>query len=206
MTALIEPEKKIVHAFFDCQNLFLSVKQLWPEHKTPDFDPVALARAVVKNQDRWSLKGIHLYTGIHERDKNPQLHTFWTQKLARHKAQDSRVTVFTRPLRYSGVPDRNYCERTFFRAREKGIDVRIALDLVRGARLGEYDVAILFSQDQDFKEVAEEIRAIAHERQRWIKIASAFPTDDSHRRGIDKTDWIPFSRELYKLCLDCTSP
>lgn len=66
MTALIEPEKKIVHAFFDCQNLFLSVKQLWPEHKTPDFDPVALARAVVKNQDRWSLKGIHLYTGIHE--------------------------------------------------------------------------------------------------------------------------------------------
>ena len=205
MTALIEPDIKIVHAFFDCQNLFLSLKQLWPEHNRPDFDPVALAIAIVKKQDGWRLKAIHLYTGIHELDRNPQLHTFWSQKLARHKAQDSRVTVFTRPLRYSGVQDRDDSGKTFMRAREKGIDVRIALDLVRGARLGEYDVALLFSQDQDFREVAEEIRAIAHDRKRWIKIASAFPTDGRHRRGIDKTDWIPFSKDLYEGCLDNAS-
>jgi hypothetical protein len=43
------------------------------------------------------------------------------------------------------------------------------------ARLREYDVALLFSQDNDFAEAAEEIRAIAIEKRRWIKIASAYP-------------------------------
>jgi hypothetical protein len=32
-----------------------------------------------------------------------------------------------------------------------------------------------FSQDQDFAELADEVRAIAREQQRWLKIASAYP-------------------------------
>ena len=81
--------------------------------------------------------------------------------------------------------------------------MRIALDLVRWARLGRYDVALLFSQDDDFKEVAVEIRAIAKERQRWINIASAFPCSTSQRsRGVDKTDWIKIDEGLYNSCLD----
>jgi len=80
-------------------------------------------------------------------------HTFWSRKLAAHKARDDRVTVFTRPLRYSSVPKKDDEEHPYSQAREKGIDIRKALDLVRGARLGEYDVALLFSQDDDFKEV-----------------------------------------------------
>jgi hypothetical protein len=37
------------------------------------------------------------------------------------------------------------------------------------------DIAILFSQDQDLSEAANEIRTISVEQQRWIKIACAFP-------------------------------
>ena len=33
---------------------------------------------------------------------------------------------------------------------EKGIDLRLGLDVVRMARNGEFDVAVIFSQDQDF--------------------------------------------------------
>ena len=40
---------------------------------------------------------------------------------------------------------------------------------------GEYGVALVMNQDQDLSEVAEEIRTIAREQRRWIKIASAFP-------------------------------
>ena len=60
------------------------------------------------------------------------------------------------------------------------------------------------SQDQDLSEVAEEIRSIAREQARWIKIASAFPTSPSapNRRGIDKTDWIRIDRAIYDACLD----
>jgi hypothetical protein len=34
---------------------------------------------------------------------------------------------------------------------------------------------LLFSQDQDFAELADEVRAIAREQQRWLKIANAYP-------------------------------
>lgn len=41
---------------------------------------------------------------------------------------------------------------------DKGIDVRIALDIVRTGLEGSCDVILLFSQDQDFVEVAAEVR------------------------------------------------
>lgn len=53
--------------------------------------------------------------------------------------------------------------------------MRIALDIVRMAHRGEYDVALVFSQDQDLSEVAEEVRTIAREHDRWLKIACAYP-------------------------------
>jgi hypothetical protein len=86
---------------------------------------------------------------------------------------------------------------------EKGIDIRIALDVIRLAHQNEYDVALLFCSDQDLSEVAKEIRLIARERHRWIKIASAYPYSPAHKlRGINKTDWIPIDRRTYDACLD----
>ena len=61
-------------------------------------------------------------------------------------------------------------------------------------------MAVLFSRDSDFREVALEIRSIAAEKNRWIKIASVFP--DTYKRGIDQTDWLPLSRQDYEACID----
>ena len=139
----------------------------------------------------WALTGIRLYTGIHSVKRNAFWHNFWNKKLSFHKNADTRVSVFTTPLHYNNdVPS------------EKGVDIRIALDLVRAARLGRCDVAVLFSRDTDFAEAAKEIRAIAHEKQRWIKIASVMPDHPDLKRGIDGTDWIRLSRQDYDKCLD----
>ena len=69
---------------------------------------------------------------------------------------------------------------------------------------GDYDVALVFSQDQDLSEVADEIRGIGQSRDRWIKMASAYPSSPAYRnrRGIDKTDWIPIDRATSDSCLD----
>ncbi|MBI2982021.1 MAG: NYN domain-containing protein [Deltaproteobacteria bacterium] len=85
-----------------------------------------------------------------------------------------------------------------------GIDVRIALDVVRLAREGCYDVALLFSQDQDLSEVADEVRKISSTQKRWIKVVSAFPTSPTalNRRGINNTEWIRIDRATYDACLD----
>jgi hypothetical protein len=75
---------------------------------------------------------------------------------------------------------------------------------VRLAHQRAYDVALVFSQDQDLSEAAEEIRTIAREQGRWIKIASAYPSSPTSRnaRGINKTDWIRVDRVTYDACLD----
>ena len=115
------------------------------------------------------------------------------------------VHVITRPLRYRTkslrLPDGKF--HKFVVGTEKGIDIRIALDIIRFAHKRAYDVALVFSQDQDLVEAATELRRIGREQNRWLKIASAYP-DNSRRktRGIEKTDWIPLSRELYDDCLD----
>ena len=87
---------------------------------------------------------------------------------------------------------------------EKGIDIRIALDVVRMARENRYDVALIFSQDQDLSEVADEIKSISMIQNRWIKLACVFPVSPTcpNMRGINKTEWIQLDRTTYNACID----
>ena len=152
----------------------------------------------------WSLAQARFYTGIPDATDKPFWNHFWSAKLGVMGRQG--VAVFSRSLRYRNktvtLPDRSAF--TFLVGEQKGVDIRIALDTIRMAHRGEYDVAVILSQDQDFSEVADEIRVIAQERDRWIKIACAFPLSPTsrNRRGINKTDWIPISRARYDGCLD----
>ena len=61
-----------------------------------------------------------------------------------------------------------------------------------------------FSQDQDLSEVADEIRVISAEQNRWIKMASAYPKSPTtaNQRGINSTDWIAIDRKMYDTCID----
>ena len=43
---------------------------------------------------------------------------------------------------------------TVYVPREKGIDLRLALDVVRMARTNQFNAALIFSQDQDLAEIA----------------------------------------------------
>lgn len=116
------------------------------------------------------------------------------------------INVFSRPLRYRNQTVRlpQGQTHTFLVGSEKGVDVRLAIDVVRLAHRGVFDVALILSQDQDLSEVAEEIRTIAQEQDRWIKIASAFPSSPAFKntKGIYRTDWIKIDRALYDSCID----
>ncbi len=82
--------------------------------------------------------------------------------------------------------------------------MRIALDVVDAVLRGRCDVVLVFSQDQDFAELAQEVRVIAHEQHRWVKIASAYPVGPGMRstRGIDRTDWIRIDCCLFESSID----
>lgn len=189
-------------AFIDGQNLYHAVREAFG-YTYPNYDPKRLAERICSEQG-WQLKEVRFYTGIPEESDNPFWHKFWSKKLLAMSRQG--VQTFSRPLRYRNkrvkLPDGK--EYTFLVGEEKGIDVRIALDIVRMAHRKHYDVALVFSQDQDMSEVADEIRTIAREQNRWIKIACAFPVSPTYgnRRGINHTDWIKIDRDTYSACLD----
>jgi uncharacterized LabA/DUF88 family protein len=152
----------------------------------------------------WKLKETRFYTGVPDPADDPRWSHFWAGKLLAMSRQG--VHIFSRSLRYRNrrvvLPDGSV--QTYLSGEEKGIDVRIALDVIRMAHRREYDVAVVFSQDQDLSEAAAEVRAISAEQDRWIKIASAFPFSPAmqNKRGIDKTDWIRLDRATYDACLD----
>ena len=74
------------------------------------------------------------------------------------------------------------------------------------ARQGSYDVAVVFSQDQDLVEAADEVKSISAAEDRWLRVACAFPVSPtySNTRGINGTDWIRIDRETYNRCIDNT--
>lgn len=199
-----EPPNKRAIAFFDGQNLFHTAKLAFG-HEYPNYDPLTLAVRICQ-QEGWDPQEVRFYTGYPTEADNPFWHRFWSKKLAQMGKRG--VVVYSRSLRYRKKEFKLAGGASFVTEipEEKGIDVRIALDIIRLALRNAYDIALVFSQDQDLSEVADEIRDIANEQDRWIKIASAFPDNpnlDAHlRRGINKTDWIRISKSLYDACLD----
>ena len=197
-----EPAVKRAVAYFDGQNLYHAAKEAFG-YTYPNYDVHALAESLCGTQG-WALAQARFYTGIPDPADDPSWHRFWSAKLGVMGRQG--VAVYSRALRYRNknvrLPDGTL--HSFLSGEEKGIDVRIALDVIRMAHRVQYDVALLFSQDQDLSEVAEELRVIAREQNRWIKIACAFPFSPTtrNRRGIDKTDWIRIDRATYDACLD----
>lgn len=172
-----EPSVKRTIVFIDGQNLFYAVK--WAFGYTyPNYDVNALASNICQKYG-WQLELIRFYTGVPDHNDNAFWHGFWANKLG---AMGRSVQVYSRPLRYRNqtihLPDGT--QYTYLVGEEKGIDVRIAIDIVRKAHRKEYDVALVFSQDQDLSEASAEVRAISIEQNRWIKVASAYPVSPTY--------------------------
>ena len=184
------------------QNLFHSARAAFG-YQVPNYDVVALTQAVCRSRG-WKVAQVRFYTGVPDRGDNAHWHHFWAARgrVMRRKG----VIVYTRSLkyRYRSVTLPDGTDHTVLLGEEKGIDVRIAVDVIRLAHHRAFDVGILFSQDQDLSEVAREIRVIAREQRRWIKLACAFPVGPAsrNRRGVDRTDWIRIDRATYDACVD----
>ena len=197
-----EPAVKRTVAFVDGQNLFHAAREAFG-YTYPNYDVMALASLVCQRAG-WHLAQARFYTGVPDGRDDAFWSEFWAAKLLTMSRQG--VVTYSRALRYRNrrvnLPDGS--QHTYLAGEEKGIDVRIAIDVIRMAHRGEYDVALIFSQDQDLSEAAAEIRAISKEQDRWIKIASAFPVSllAHNSRGIERTDWIPIERETYDACID----
>jgi hypothetical protein len=150
----------------------------------------------------------HFYIGIPKPQDDATSNLWWTKKLA--AMGRTGVQVQTRSLkrrelriRLEGIVK---FDKTVPRLIEKGIDLKIGLDMVRLALSKAYDVGILFSRDGDLVEAVAEVEAIATHQKRKVQVECAYPVCAgviSH--PIHKTVPREITKAIYDPCIDPTN-
>lgn len=145
-----------VVVFMDYQNVHGWARRQFLSYGAAKSDghvsPVKVGDLLVKRRNRPSaLQEVRVYRGR----PNPAKQSGAARANDRQTydwEQSERVTVIRRNLQYPpDWPDS--------KANEKGIDVAIAVDMVRMGMTGEMDVAILFSSDKDLLPAVETLWA-----------------------------------------------
>ncbi|OYN83983.1 PIN domain-containing protein [Parenemella sanctibonifatiensis] len=150
----------------DYQNIHLTAHDLWAPAGTAKHEtlvhPLHFANGVLSQRNqtllakagedagdlRAELAGVAVYRGMPSNKEDP---TAYRRSMAQRSewTRDPRVQVTYRPLKYFWTNG----ER---RAKEKGVDVLVALHLVRAAREATFDVVILASHDTDLEPAVDE--------------------------------------------------
>lgn len=174
---LTRPNPLRVMLFIDGQNLYGSCLRHFGHGYC---HPHLLAQELLQGRE---LAGVRFYSGIHDPRLNPVANAALNRRLEALRKQG--VWTFTHPLKYSEqeVVDHStaLCSHGFCkvdvrqRGREKGIDLRIGLDMLRLARQGQYDVAILVTQDTDLNQAVDELILLRDELGLWLACETAYP-------------------------------
>lgn len=141
--------------FIDGSNFYYRLKYLTKDEQKIsllDFNYSAFAGWLGRGCEVF---GINYYIGAVRRQKNNQKsEKMYTnqQRLLYRLRQQGIAVILGQLLQH---PDKSY--------HEKGVDVRIAVELIRLARLGEYDIAYLLSSDTDLVPAIEEVRSLGRQ-------------------------------------------
>lgn len=184
------PRNNRAVVFIDGQNLYHLAKDAWGSgYHWPRYDAAKIANELVALEPSRVLVGLRFYTGVPTRIQNEHWHGFWTAKL--RAMNGPGVHIYRGPI---------------VGGQEKGVDVSIALDLVRLARQNRYDTAIVVSQDSDLNEALREVLEIARGQRRTIHLESAHPYESGNRnvshRGLAPATWRYIDRAMYDRCVD----
>jgi len=108
---------------------------------------VEVARRVPKESgiEPWSLESVTYVTAAPIQSHDPERHSRWRRFEAMLRRTE-RVRLLLGRL--EGPPGRVY---------EKGVDILVAVELLRGAYRDEYDAAILVAGDGDYADVARAV-------------------------------------------------
>lgn len=158
------PDRVIV--YFDWQNCFNSALEAFPSGSTGNVHPLKVATRLVKKPPAGvtterSLTKVKLYRGLASPRKAPGTNAAAQKQHAAWRAgYEHLVEVNARPLAYrrEHFIDSHGSEVEHEVAREKGVDVQLAIDLVRDTTFSDppsCTTAVLFSEDTDFHPALE---------------------------------------------------
>jgi uncharacterized LabA/DUF88 family protein len=202
----VEPPPSRVIVLIDGANLFNSIKRRFA-YQQPNADIAKLAKAVVHLKANRKIERIYYYIGVPAIEHDRKKHEWWNRKITGMGRQG--VTTIRRALKprelnidITGVV---HHKSTNVKLIEKGIDLRLGLDLVKHTANRSFDVAVIFSQDGDLAEAVQDAFQIAEVQKRRIVIECAYPVNGLEKQyGINKATPVEFDRALYDTCLDPT--
>lgn len=145
-----------VIVFLDWQNVYASARRAfhhsWDTYIAGQVDPVLLGQVLAAKNPNQVLTQVRIYRGLPDSSKQPEAYGA-NERQAASWRRSELVSVHRRPLQYPrGWVSGNSGQD---KPREKGIDVALAVDFVRLAIEGAYDVGILMSGDTDLKPALE---------------------------------------------------
>jgi hypothetical protein len=144
-----------VVVFLDYQNVYMGAREAFHSFGSPSrdgqVDPLKLGELIAsKGPFERELAGVRVYRGQPDSQKDPRGYAA-NDRQCRHWRGLHNTTAITRTLQYPrGWPKE--------KAREKGIDVKLAIDIVAMAVRREFDVGVLMSRDTDLKPALEFVR------------------------------------------------
>ena len=184
-------EKERIQIFIDGGNFHhLALKKLRAEEQSFNFEKFAefLANGRVITE-----RGKRFYVGTvreradDERSKtamskqtalfNVLKSTRWEIKTSKLRTRTERITVDDRVAGYQELLKKGVKEIVFQRTREKGIDVKLAIDLVVGAADNQYDTAVVVSSDGDLIPAIDWIRKRQNKKVEYIGFSIIDQTD-----------------------------
>lgn len=159
-----------VVAFIDLQNLHYFLKDACQVHANQVHLPNLFREFAAQNGLK--LRQIHVFTGIHSPEKEPEKHEAMRKRLEWLRRCGCAVTAL--PLSYMWD-----AERQGHKAVEKGIDVRMSSEVLRAVTNG-LRKALLLTQDRDINEGIAVAREMALERGAPLDVMSVRLTDAEH--------------------------
>ncbi|OCB41044.1 hypothetical protein A5675_11020 [Mycobacterium malmoense] len=113
-------------------------------------DPIELARYICSSRQRASaLKRAYVYRGRPSTEHQPKMASYFDKYRDLWERSSAACKVRTRDLKYDFDDDGS------FRAREKGIDVWLATDLIAAAIGQKFDALVVVSSDTDLLPAVE---------------------------------------------------
>lgn len=138
--------------FIDGNNFYFRLKDLTSgirgKYSLLDFDYQGFCRNLISSKNQ--LSGVHYYIGAIKRQRrNEKSEKMYAdqQKLIAKLQQKQIIITLGHLIQH---PDKSF--------HEKGVDVRLAVEMIRFAREDKYDIAYLLSSDTDLVPAVEEVQ------------------------------------------------
>lgn len=200
MSRNVDQDARVL-VFIDGQNAYKSCERLYGHGPT---HPMILADRIC---DGRKLVGVRYYSGV----PDPTINSHGRKKsdLRHNLMRRTGVTVIQRQLRYrwewgfdsAALPDprkhqgasEEVVVRPFQRAREKGIDLAIGLDVIDLALNDHMDVAVIVSSDNDLCEAARMVHQATVSKGSRVSVEAALFT--AAKKSILLTEY-DYTRQL----------